>query len=140
MENPQPAELAAVPLFAGLSSDQLATLAQRFEVDEIPAGKNPLQTGSHGYAFFVLASGNAHAELDGVVLEQLGPGAVFGEMAFFAPDSRRSATVVADTDIRVFSMFGTEFRVMQTELPDVAQRLEQTFAERHARVEAAHDA
>ena len=64
----------------------------------------------HGYALFVLDEGRARAELNGQVLEQLEPGAVFGEVAFFAPNSWRSATVVAETHIRVFSMFGTHFR------------------------------
>ena len=37
------------------------------------------------------------------------PGDVFGEMAFFS-DGRRTADVFADTEVRVFAMFGTRFR------------------------------
>ena len=137
MTRPDPNGLATVPLFAGLSSSQLSELATHFEVEQYPAGHSTVSTGSHGYAFFIIAEGSAHAELDGDVLERLQPGAVFGEMAFFAPNSRRSATVVADSPITVYSMFGTQFRAMQMALPEVAQRLEDLFHERQARV-AAH--
>jgi len=57
---------------------------------------------------------------------------VFGEMAFFAPDSRRNADVMAETPVRVFTMFGTHFREMQVEMPEVAARLEQLIEERAA--------
>jgi CRP-like cAMP-binding protein len=59
----------------------------------------------------------------------LGPGDVFGEMAFFG-DGRRSAGVVADTDVRVLVMFGARFREMQLSMPDVAARLEDLVRER----------
>ena len=139
MEQPKPGDLARIPLFAGLSEEQLAALAERFEVETFPAGHSPVRTGTHGYVFFVLAAGTAHAELDGQLLERLEPGAVFGEMAFFAPSSRRSATIVPETDITVFSMFGTQFRQMQLELPEVAHRLEDLVHERLERSHAASE-
>ena len=136
MINPQASDLARVPLFEGVSNDQLEDLARHFEVNEYQAGAKPAREGEHGYAFFVLAEGSAHAEHNGHLLEQFVPGSVFGEMAFFEKDSHRTATVVADTPIRVFSMFGTDFRNVQLHLPEVAARLEQLFTERHARSEA----
>jgi CRP-like cAMP-binding protein len=133
MTHPDPVQLAGVPLFAGLSGEQLADLAKHLEVEEFEIGRPPARSGQHGYAFFILAEGKAHAEFDGRVLERLEPGAVFGEMAFFAPDSRRTATVVPDTPIRVYSMFGTAFRVMQQTMPEVAERLEDLVRTRHER-------
>ena len=140
MTHPGIAELAQVPLFEGLSEDVLAALAARMDVEELEAGKSPARTGAHGYAFYVLGSGKAHAELDGQVLEALEPGAVFGEMALFAPDSRRTSTVVADTPIVIYTMFGTDFRTMTMEHPEVAQRLKDLYEERAARVHSVdHD-
>jgi CRP-like cAMP-binding protein len=55
-------------------------------------------------------------------------------MAFFTTNSRRSATIVAETPIRVFSMFGTHFREMQTEMPEVGARLQRLVDERTARM------
>ena len=127
MQHPEVDELARVPLFEGLSSEQLSSLAARFEVEQFAPGHSPARAGEHGYVFFVLADGTAHVEMDGHVLEQLGPGSAFGEMAFFAPNSRRSATVVPDTPLRVFSLFGTDFRTMQVEYPEIAHRLEDMY-------------
>jgi CRP-like cAMP-binding protein len=139
MTHPDIAALAQVPLFEGLSEDVLATLAARMEVETHPAGRTSARTGAHGYAFFVLGSGAAHAELEGEVLEVLEPGSVFGEMALFNPDSRREADVVADTPITIYSMFGTDFRTMTHDLPEVAQRLQALYEERAARVNAHRD-
>lgn len=127
MAHPEIDELARVPLFEGLSSEQLASLASRFDVEQFQPGHSPVKKGEHGYVFFVLADGSARVELDGEVLEHLGPGSVFGEMAFFAPNSRRSATVVPETPLRVFSLFGTDFRTMQLEYPQIAHRLEDMY-------------
>jgi CRP-like cAMP-binding protein len=134
VDSAEPNRLALIPLFAGLSHDQLTRLAGWMSVERFDVGESPIRASQHGYAFFVLDEGRARAELDGQVLEELEPGAVFGEMAFFAPNSRRNATVVAETPIRVFSMFGTQFRVMQTDMPDVAARLRRLFEERAARL------
>jgi CRP/FNR family cyclic AMP-dependent transcriptional regulator len=136
MEHPDPNRLATVPLFQGLSDEQRHMLAAWLEVEVFTPGRPPARKDQSGYAFFILDSGQAHAELDGEVLETLQPGAVFGEMAFFSPSGRRSATIVPDSEIRVFSMFGTYFRQMQSELPEVAARLERLVEERSARVQA----
>ncbi len=133
MDSPDPNRLAQVPLFKGLTEDQLGRLAGWLRVDQFDVGRSPIHADQHGYAFFVLDEGRARAELDGKVLEELEPGAVFGEGVFFAPDSRRAADIVAETPIRVFSMFGTHFREMQTQMPEVAARLQQLFEERSAR-------
>jgi CRP-like cAMP-binding protein len=131
--HPDTAELAAIPLFGGLSDDKLAAIATHFEVMEIPAGKSPAEHGQHGYSFFVLASGSAHVEDEGRILERLEPGAMFGEMAFFTSDSRRTATVVPETDVRLFWLFGTDFLEMERDYPEIAQRVKASYDERHAR-------
>ena len=134
--HPDPAELASIPLFSSLNSDQLAALATKFDVEEFEAGHSPAKFGQHGYAFFVLVDGVARVEVEGQVVERLERGSVFGEMAFFAPDSRRTATVIPETEIRVLALFGADFRVMQGQFPEVAQTVEANFRERHARDEA----
>ena len=139
MTHPEIAQLTQVPLFAGLSEEMLQTLATRMETEHYDAGAFPAKVGGHGYAFFVLGSGSAHAELDGKVLETLEPGSVFGEGALFAEDSRRTASVVADSPIEVYCMFGTDFRTMQMELPEVAERLQSLNEERLGRVNSAND-
>jgi CRP-like cAMP-binding protein len=130
--HPDPSELASIPAFAGLDSSQLASLATKFEVESFEAGHSPAKFGQHGYDFFVLVGGTARVEIDGEVVGHLEPGSVFGEMAFFAPDSLRSASVIPDTDIRVLSLFGTDFRTMQIEFPTVAKFIEDGYHDRQA--------
>jgi CRP-like cAMP-binding protein len=133
---PDPDRLAGVELFRGLSKEDLTHLAAWMEVEEISGGKPMLREHTNGYAFFILDEGRARAEIDGKVLEVLEPGAIFGEMAFFAADGERSATIVPETDLRVYTMFGTRFRQMQQELPEVAARLQQIVEERIDRLRA----
>jgi CRP-like cAMP-binding protein len=136
MDGPDPSALRKVPLFAGLTDDERARTADWLEVDEYEAGRLLTRTNEAGYAFFILDTGHAHAELHGKLLGVLEPGSVFGEMAFFDPRGRRSADVVCDSRVRVFSMFGTHFREMQQCMPQVAARLERLSDERAARVRA----
>ena len=133
-EHPDAERLAAAPLFEDLSEEQVQKLAVWFEPREYDAGNVPLHHDQHGYVFYVIDDGSAHAEIDGQVLTRLGPGDYFGEMAFFADDGRRTADVIADTSLRVWAVFGTSFREMQLALPDVAARLVETARERFDRM------
>ena len=132
-EHPDPRWLASTPLFAGVSEERLGELSHWFEVREYDAGHVAMAQDQAGYVFFILEEGRAHAEIEGQVMEVLEPGSVFGEIAFFNPDGRRTATIVADSPVRVWSMFGTSFREMQIELPDVAARIEALAKERSSR-------
>jgi len=87
--------------------------------------------GSPGYGFFILDEGDIRLEHDGSEVGRLGPGDVFGELALLG-DGRRHADVVAVTDVRVLSMFGTHFREMQATLPGVEAGLERLADERLA--------
>jgi CRP-like cAMP-binding protein len=121
--HPDPDRLAGVPLFAGLTEDDRSRVASWLEVEEFGPGKRLAIEGAIGYVFFVLDEGRVRIEHEGKQLGTLGPGQVFGEMAFFVGHGRRNADVIAETDVRVFSMFGTGFQEMKATIPDVASRL-----------------
>src|SRR6266516_1688389 len=117
--HPDPDRLLRVPLFAGLSVDERKRLARE---------------GASDYEFFVLDEGTVRVVHEGRTLRELGPGDVFGEVAFFR-EGRRSADVVAETNVRVLSMFGSRFRKMQISMPEVAARLQDLVRERTRAVE-----
>ena len=121
--HPDPERLREIPLFEGVSTDQLEQIASWFDVEEHPAGTRLTREGASGYAFFVLEDGRARVEVDGTTVNQVLPGDVFGEMAFFT-DGRRTADVFADTEVRVLAMFGTRFQQLLALAPEVAGRLE----------------
>ena len=121
--HPDPERLREIPVFEGVSTDNLEQIASGFDVEKHPAGTRLTREGASGYAFFVLDEGRARVEVDGATVNRLLPGDVFGEMAFFT-DGRRTADVFADTEVRVLAMFGTRFEQLLALAPEVAERLE----------------
>jgi CRP-like cAMP-binding protein len=125
-------DLAAIPLFEGLSPDELERLAGKFEERTVDKDSHFTAEGASGYLFFVIVEGTAEAQIDDRAVGQLGPGDFFGEVAMLGETGRRMAAVVATSDMRVGVLFGTEFRQMEAEFPQVVERLRATMNERLA--------
>ena len=92
-------------------------------------GQSLVSEGAAGYVFFVIEEGTAGVEREGEFLRELGPGDHFGEIAIL-DGGRRTASVVATSNMRILAMFGTEFRRMESELPDLAERIRATMRDR----------
>ena len=97
--------------------------------EEARAGHAVTYEGASGYAFFVIEQGEARVMHGDEELRRLGPGDFFGEAAILG-DGRRTADVVAETDLELLAMFGTRFRVLQMEMPELAAMIEATMRER----------
>jgi CRP-like cAMP-binding protein len=126
---PDPARLAMLPLFEDLSGEELDLLVSWTEEHEVSRGQSLVSEGAAGYVFFVIEDGTAGVERDGEFLRELGPGDHFGEIAIL-DGGRRTATVVATSDMRILAMFGTEFRRLEAEPPDLADRIRATMHDR----------
>ena len=125
----RPEQLAAVPLFAGLDPDELARIADWFEVRSAGVGSELTGEGAAGYSFFILQDGEAVVTAEGQEVRSLSAGDFFGELALLG-DGRRQGTVTAITDSTVLVLYGTEFRRLQQELPHVAEQIEQAARDR----------
>ena len=66
---------------------------------------------------------------DGVLVDVLGPGQTFGELALLLPDARRSATAEALEEGETRSVFRDDFTVLQREHPGVKDVLLRLLAE-----------
>ena len=66
---------------------------------------------------------------DDVVVNQLGPGDHFGEIAVLS-GGRRSATVVATSPLTLVTVFNREVWRLEREAPDVAASLREAVASR----------
>jgi CRP-like cAMP-binding protein len=68
----------------------------------------------------------------GVRLASLGPGSYFGEIAILERGPR-SATVTADTPMRMFELEAADLAALLRDIPTVRKRIEAVLAERKAR-------
>lgn len=116
-------DLSHIPLFDSLDDAQLAELASWFDVRQAQEGTRLVGAGAPGYSFLVLADGSATVTIDGAEVATLDAGDFFGELAIIG-GGWRSATVTASSPSRVLVLFGTEFRRMEHDYPEVAARIE----------------
>jgi CRP-like cAMP-binding protein len=124
-----PADLAALPLFGELSSEQLGRIATACEELEIEDGTVLLREGDFGHAVFAIRTGTADVIHDGAVINTLGPGDYFGEIAVMS-GGRRSASIVATSPLRLVTIFNREIWRLEREAPEVASVLRSTIAAR----------
>ena len=108
--------LRANPLFAPLSAPILESLSASLRPESYPAGQVILRQGDRGDRYFLLAHGAVRIEIDGRLVQTLGPGDGFGEIALLR-DVPRTATVLAIDDVEVFSLEREPFLAALTGMP-----------------------
>jgi CRP-like cAMP-binding protein len=69
-------------------------------VEYFSAGEPIFRAGDEGHCMYVVQEGQVEVKVGDILIEELGPGEVFGEMAL-VDNSPRSADVFAKTDCRV---------------------------------------
>ena len=96
-------ELKELESFTYLEPDELGQLLEHGEWVRIRPGEHLIEQGEVGDSFFAIGSGQADVFEDGELVNSLGPGAYFGEIALLL-SVPRTATVVAKTPMRVFKL------------------------------------
>jgi CRP-like cAMP-binding protein len=129
-------DVSAIPLFAQVSDEAVAMVAQG-GVTDVPAGQVLAQAGDPGFGMCVVLEGSVLVERGDLQLV-IEPGGFFGELALLVPDSPRIARVRAKTDVRVLAVPRTTFDYLLENEPsftravlrEVAARLVQARTER----------
>jgi CRP-like cAMP-binding protein len=114
--------LEASALFAGLSRDQITTIAERFDDSTYLQDHGVLTEGLSGPDFFVILDGEADVIVDDNVVAHLGPGDFFGEVAAL-DGKQRTASVRATTRLRCLTLGDGTFRQFLIDNPVVAVNL-----------------
>jgi CRP-like cAMP-binding protein len=121
--------LQKVAILQHCSRRQLAAIAKITEVFDAPSGMVLTRTGEAGNQFFLIMDGTARVEVSRRKQPRLGPGEYFGEMSLLDGEPR-SATVVAETPIRLLIIGRKNFATILNEVPGLIQNILVTLSKR----------
>jgi CRP/FNR family transcriptional regulator, cyclic AMP receptor protein len=114
--------LRGIELFAGCNTTELGRISSLTTEHCLGAGTVLTRQGEPGLEAFVMIEGAASARRNDRTVAELGPGSLFGELALLDGD-RRTATVVADTDVRLLVLSRREFASLLAVAPSVGQKI-----------------
>jgi CRP-like cAMP-binding protein len=126
--------LGRVPVFAELSAEDLAAVAELSHPRQFDAGEVVFREGDASNTCYIVRSGHAravreHADGRALALATFGPGEMFGELAMF-DDERRSATVEAIEPLEALAVMGADMRRLMARRPQLAIALAAALARR----------
>jgi CRP/FNR family cyclic AMP-dependent transcriptional regulator len=96
--------LAGVPLFSDLRKRDLQRLAKQADELVFEAGERIVEEGMLGETLFVVLAGHGLVVRKGAEVGEVLPGDFFGELSAL-DGGARTATIVADTPMRVLRLF-----------------------------------
>jgi CRP/FNR family transcriptional regulator len=125
--------LRSVPLFASLTPDQIATIADRFRADHFATDTFIFLEGDEADRLWVIREGQIkivkyNAEGQESLLEVILPGEMFGGAGILFP--QHPATAVAMTDTITLSIGRAEYLQLIHQYPDIALRIIAILGER----------
>jgi CRP/FNR family transcriptional regulator, cyclic AMP receptor protein len=127
-------QLAAVPLFEGLSRKQLRRISSLMTRIDRPTGQVLTTEGEPGCEFFIVLEGEVEVRQGDRVIATRRAGEYVGEIALL--DRRpRTATVVATTPVSVEVLSQREFVSLLAETPELSEHILATMAQRLADLE-----
>lgn len=121
--------LSGVPLFAGCSKRELQKIGRAGDLVDVDPGKVLVDQGDTGREAFIILDGTAAVKRNRRKVAQLGPGEYFGELALF-DHGPRTASVVAETPMRVLVLSARDFASVLDEVPSLTHKLLATLATR----------
>ena len=130
--------LETVPLFETCTRRQLRAIARIAGVFDAPAGTLLIRAGEPGEEFFLIVEGTARVHVSAKKRLRLQPGDYFGEMSLL-DGGPRSATVLAETPLRLLVINRRNFSELLNEVPGMTQNLLATLCRRVRQAEKGLD-
>jgi uncharacterized membrane protein len=126
--------LRSIPLFAGLTDEDLEELGRHLEVRRFAAGAMVLNQGDTGSSMYIVESGECNIHLPGdasrrISLKDIARGEYFGELALF-DEMPRSASVLATTDALLLELQRSTLEDFLQRRPQVALPILRTMSAR----------
>jgi CRP-like cAMP-binding protein len=121
--------LKEVSLFEECSQRQLRSVARIARGFDVAAGTVLTRAGEPGDEFFLIIDGTARADVSTDRHVLLHPGEFFGEMSLL-DGGPRSATVVADTSVRLLVISRRHFSALLRDVPGLTQTILATLSRR----------
>ncbi|MGJ3237334.1 MAG: Crp/Fnr family transcriptional regulator [Anaerolineae bacterium] len=130
--------LGKVPMFQGLKPRQLKKLAARARVRDYTAGTAIVEQGDEGIGLYIMARGIAEVQRrsasgDVRILDTLERFAFFGELSLL-DDATRSASVIAQTDVKAVVLTKLDFLDELEDDPQMAIVMLKQLAHRFRRI------
>ena len=113
----------------------IALLRKSGDPEEHPAGEVVFSAGDPADRMYVVTDGTVALSIGDTVLEVVGPGGLFGEMAVIDREPR-SATAVVETDATLVSIDKRRFWFLVQETPYFAEIVMRVMANRLRRESA----
>ncbi len=114
--------LSEVPLFSALARTELMRVASVAERMKAGPGEVLAEEGKPGRTFFVIEKGHASVVAGRRRVARLGPGDFFGEMALL-DQGPRSASVVADEPMTVYTVEARDFGRLLEDVPFLTKKI-----------------
>jgi CRP-like cAMP-binding protein len=121
--------LKDIDLFSGSDTKTLAKITSITTEVECEPGRELCRQGTAGDQCFIIVEGWASLIIDGEEVGGVGPGSIVGELALLDPGPR-TATVTAQTPMRLLVFSRSEFTTMLFSAPDVVRRMLKVEARR----------
>ena len=131
MKRPDPIveRLRHIAPFTTCSDRQLDFIGRRIVEHHARPGARLATEGQSGRELGIIVRGTASVVVNGMVIAELGPGDVFGEVALIDRGTR-SATVVAETEVLALISSAREFEEILGHAPAVGRALLVALARR----------
>jgi CRP/FNR family transcriptional regulator, cyclic AMP receptor protein len=127
--------LKELPIFERCNQRQLRSVAKIARVFDVAAGTVLARAGEPGNEFFLIIDGSVRVEVPSEAHVLQHPGEFFGEMSIL-DGGPRSATVIADSPVRLLVISRRQFSILLEDVPGLTQTLLVTLSRRVREAEA----
>lgn len=121
--------LKEVPLFSELTRKELEAIARAAKEVNHREGNVLAKEGDSGLGFFLIIDGTARVTVRGKPRARMGPGDFFGEISLL-DGGPRTATVVAESPMRLLGLTQWVFKRLVEQNPAIATKVLKVMASR----------